>query len=256
MKFNKLLAAALVAASSASSMAAIITPGTGNGELTLVLWDSVDKVSYVKDLGVTLDAFDPLAALSFSLSDTSFASFLTAANATAGGVSFAVIGGDSIAAGGRRTFTTIDNVVTPLSGSLVVNANAYINAFQSANNLLGDHSTNTNGSSFALPSDGQAYALFGTGSNVGVPGLLNAATGWTTGNAIGVDAAFRGFNAASTTGTQAVQTTFAGLWSVTNAGGAFTANYTVAAVPEADGIAMALAGLGALGFVALRRRQN
>jgi MYXO-CTERM domain-containing protein len=43
---------------------------------------------------------------------------------------------------------------------------------------------------------------------------------------------------------------------VTNTGGAFTANYTVAAVPEADGIAMALAGLGALGFVALRRRQS
>ena len=256
MKLNKILAAALIAASSASSMAAIITPGTGNGELSLVLWDAVDKVSYTKDLGVTLDAFDPAAALSYSLNDTYFASFLAIANTTAGGISFAVIGGDSVAAGGRRVFTTIDNTVTPLSGSLTVSANSYINAFQFANNLLGDNQTNTNGSSFALPADGQAYALFGIGSNVGVPGLLNAATGWTTGNAIGTDAAFRGFNAASTGGTQAAQTTFAGVWNVVNTGGAFTANYSVAAVPEADGIAMALAGFGALGFVALRRRQS
>jgi hypothetical protein len=258
MKLNKILAAALVAASSASSMAAIIAPVSGNGELTLVMWDAVDKVSYVKDLGLTLDAFTAVSTNSISpyvLNDSFFASFLAIANTTTSDIRFAVVGGDNVNAGGRRIFTTIDNTVTPLTGSLNVSANNYLGNLQSAQNLpsaQGDHDTNLNGSSYAIVGDSVAnrYAL------PNIPTLQNALTGWTTGNVVGTDAQFRSFLNTTTTGTQATQTTFDGLWSVANIGGAATLSYTVAAVPEADGIAMALAGLGALGFVALRRRQS
>lgn len=256
MKLNKILAAALVAASSASSMAAIIAPVSGNGELTLVMWDAGDKVSYVKDLGIQLDSFDPTTSLSFALSDSFFASFLAIASTTTSDIQFAVVGGDNTAPGGRRIFTTIDNAVTPLSGSLNNSANNFLGNLQSAQNLpnvQGDHDTNVNGSSYAIvgdPTPGGRYAL------PNIPSLQNTATGWTTGNVIGTDSAFRSFLSLNTSGTQATQKTFDGLWSVVNTGGSFTANYTVAAVPEADGIAMALAGFGALGFVAFRRRQS
>jgi hypothetical protein len=252
MKLNKILAAALVAASSASSMAAIISNTPGNGELFLVMWDAVDKVSYTKDLGIQIDSFDPAGGLSFALNDTFFTSFLNIANTTTSDIKFAVIGGDNLTAGGKRVFTTVDNAVTPLTGSLNTSANNFLSTFISNTNLPsanGNHSTTLNGSSFAQEGV-NTYAL------PNVPSLQNAATGWTTGNVVGTDAAFRRFLSLNTSGTQATQTTFEGLWSVTNTGGAFTANYTVAAVPEADGIAMALAGLGALGFVALRRRQS
>lgn len=255
MKLNKILAAALIAASSASSMAAIIAPVSGNGELTLVMWDAGDKVSYVKDLGIQLDSFDPTTSLSFALSDTFFASFLTIANTTTSDIQFAVVGGDNLATGGRRIFTTIDNAVTPLTGSLNNSANNFLGNLQSAQNLpsaQGDHDTNLNGSSYAIVGDSVAnrYAL------PNIPSLQNTATGWTTGNVVGVDAQFRSFLSLNTSGTQATQRTFDGIWNVVNTGGAFTANYNVAAVPEADGIAMALAGFGALGFVVFRRRQS
>jgi hypothetical protein len=256
MKLNKILAAALVAASSVPAMAAIITPSpSGNGELTLVMWDAGDKVSYVKDLGIQLDSFNPATGLTFALSDTFFASFLAIASTTTSDIQFAVVGGDNVAAGGKRLFTTIDNTVTPLTGSLNTSANNWLGSFQAAQNLpstQGDHDTNLNGSSYSIVGDSVAnrYAL------PNITSLQNTATGWTTGNVVGTDAKFRSFLSLNTSGTQATQTTFDGVWSVVNSGGSFTANYTVAAVPEADGIAMALAGLGALGFVALRRRQS
>jgi hypothetical protein len=152
MKLNKILAAALVAASSASSMAAIISNTPGNGELFLVMWDAVDKVSYTKDLGIQIDSFDPAGGLSFALNDTFFTSFLNIANTTTSDIKFAVIGGDNLTAGGKRVFTTVDNAVTPLTGSLNTSANNFLSTFISNTNLPsanGNHSTTLNGSSFA-----------------------------------------------------------------------------------------------------------
>jgi hypothetical protein len=256
MKLNKILAAALVAASSASSMAAIINGQTsGNGELMLVMWDAGDKVSYVKDLGIQIDSFVPSAGLSFALSDTFFTSFLNVANTTSSDIRFAVVGGDGF--GARRLFSTFDpasvDLTTPLSGSLNTSANNYLNTFVSALNLAspnGDHSTNVNGTSFAIEGEGNRYAL------PNMPTLQSAFIASTTGAVVGTNAGFKSFASSNASGTQATKILFDGVWSVTNNAGAFTANYTVAAVPEADGIAMALAGLGALGFVALRRRQS
>ena len=253
MKLNKILAAGLIAASSASSMAAIIVPATGNSELVLLLWDSTAKVSYVKDLGIQIDSFDPTASLSFVVNDTYFTSFLNIANAvTVDDFTFSVLGGDNLAAGGKRLFSTSNNPVTVLSGSQNTNSNNFIGDMTAKQNIgpspKGDHSATLNGSSYAV--EGEVAYVGALGQNLG------NTNPWLSGNVIGTDSTFRSFTSANTSGTQATQVLFDGIWSFKNTNGVYTAEYNVAAIPEGDGIAMGLAGLGALGFVALRRRQS
>lgn len=255
MKLNKILAAALIAASSASSMAAIDSGFvSGNGELMLVLWNPTNQVSYVKDLGITMNSFNgTVDSAVYTLSDSFFASFLSIAT-TAADTRFAVVAGDNLSP--RRIFTTIDTAgSTPLSGQGNINANAWLDGFVSANNVntyaKGDHGTNANGSSYAQPGDLKAYAV------TDIARMQNSAQAWSNSNFVGTDAAFRSLtNTGTTGGNAAIQATFDGVWKVQNNAGVYSANYSVAAVPEADGIAMGLAGLGALGFVAFRRRQN
>lgn len=256
MKLNKILVAALIAASSASSMAAITSGlNTGNGELMLVLWNPTDKVSYVKDLGILMDSFNgTVDSAVYSLNDSFFASFLAVAT-TAADTRFAVVASEGLSP--RRVFTTIDTSATtstPMNGSGNVVANNWLDGFIAANNVntyaRGDHGTNPsgNGSSWAQLENGNAYAV------TNIARMQNASQAWTNSNFVGTDAVFRSLtNTSNAGGNQAIQSTFEGVWKVQNNAGVYSAVY---AVPEADGIAMALAGLGALGFVALRRRQN
>ena len=256
MKLNQILAAALVAVSAVPATAAILPGGTGNGELFLVVWDEGDKVSYVKDLGVTLDAFNGNADLSYALSDANFAGFLGVANTTATDIKFAVIGSDSI--GQKRLFTTVDSVVTPYNNGNLTSGTGYLNAFTNNQVTVSAHTTHAgpgsvNGTSYDVAPN-EAY--FGT--QAGSTFLNSIVSGnWTNSVLVGTAAVFRSFSTVGTAGgTQTLKTDFAGLWNVTQNNGAWTAAYSVAAVPEADGIAMALAGFGALGFLSLRRRQD
>ncbi len=255
MKLNQILAAALVAVSAAPAMASIALGNTGNGELFLVVWDEGDKVSYVKDLGVTLNDFNGAGSLSYALSDANFAGFLGVANTTATDIKFAVIGSDS--AGTKRLFTTVDSVVTPYNNGNLTSGTGYLNAF--ANNQVTVSANTTHAGPAAV--NGTSYdvnpneAYFGT--QFGSTFLNSAQGGWTNSVLVGTAAVFRSFSTVGTAGgTQTLKTDFAGLWNVTQSNGAWTAAYSVAAVPEADGIVMALAGFGALGFLSLRRRQG
>ena len=255
MKLNQILAAALVAVSAVPATAAILPGGTGNGELFLVVWDEGDKVSYVKDFGVTLDAFNGNADLNYALNDANFAGFLAVANTTATDIKFAVIGSDS--AGTKRIFTTVDSAVTPYNNGRLTSGTGYLNAFTQNQVTVSANTTHAgpgsvNGTSYDVAPNN---AYFGTqfGST-----FLNSAEGtWTNSVLVGTAAVFRSFSSVGTAGgTQTLKSDFAGVWNVTQNNGAWTAAYSVAAVPEADGIAMALAGFGALGFLSLRRRQG
>ena len=255
MKLNQILVAALVAASAVPAMASIQLGNTGNGELFLVVWDEGDKVSYVKDLGVTLDAFNPNANLSYALSDANFAGFLGVSNTTATDIKFAVIGSDS--AGTKRLFSTVDSVDTPYSNGNLTSGTGYLNTFANNQVTVSQHTTHegsaaVNGTSYDVAPNG---AYFGTQSG---STFLNSIQGtWTNSVLVGTSAVFRSFNSIGTGGiTQTVKSDFAGVWNVTQSNGAYTAAYTVAAVPEADGLVMALAGFGAVGFLSLRRRQD
>lgn len=255
MRLNQILAAALVAASAAPAMASIALGNTGNGELFLVVWDEGDKVSYVKDLGVTLDAFNGNAGLSYALNDVNFAGFLGAANATATDIKFAVIGSDSI--GTKRLFTTVDSAVTSYSNANLTSGTGYLNTFANNQVTVSANTTHAgpasvNGTSYDVNPNG---AYFGT--QFGSTFLNSAQGGWTNSVLVGTAAVFRNFSSVgSSGGTQTLKTDFAGVWNVTQSNGAWTAAYSVAAVPEAEGIVMALAGFGALGLLSLRRRQG
>ena len=255
MKLNQILAAALVAVSAAPAMASIALGNTGNGELFLVVWDEGDKVSYIKDLGVTLDAFNGNADLSYALSDANFAGFLSVANTTVTDLKFAVMGGDG--AGIKRIFTTVDSAITPYNNGNLTSGTGYLDTFANNQVTVSANTTHTgpaavNGTSYDVAPNG---AYFGT--QFGSTFLNSAQGGWTNSVLVGTAAVFRSFQTVGTAGgNQTLKTNFAGLWNVTQNNGAWTAAYSVAAVPEADGIVMALAGFGALGFLSLRRRQG
>jgi hypothetical protein len=257
MKLNQILAAALVAVSAVPAMARIDTPSLGNGELFLVIWDGVDKVSYTKDLGITMNAFNGSAPLSFNISDQYFTGFLGIAGATTPNFSdlkYAVLAGDAVGGltGPKRLFTTLDSTPTPLSNQQLTNTQGFLNNYtnsQSAS-VNGNHGTDVavNGSSYATAGQTDYFLPVG-------PSLIGGIN-WGNSNLVGTSAVFRSFSGPGAGGSQAVQKDFAGLWNVTQSNGAWTAAYSVAAVPEADGIVMALAGFGVLGFVSLRRRQD
>lgn len=255
MKLNQILVAALVAASAVPAMASIKLGNTGDGELFLVVWDEGDKVSYIKDLGVTLNDFNGSANLSYALNDANFAGFLGVANKTATDIRFAVIGSDSI--GTKRLFTTVDSAVTLYNNGNLTSGSGFLNTF--ANNQVTVSANTTHAGPAAV--NGTSYdvdpneAYFGTLSGSTFQNSIVA--GWTNNVLVGTSAVFRSFSSVGTSGgTQTLKSDFAGLWNVTQNNGAWTAAYSVAAVPEADGIAMALAGFGALGFLSLRRRQG
>ena len=254
LKLNQILVAALVAAAAVPAMASIKLGNTGDGELFLVVWDEGDKVSYVKDLGVTLDAFNGNAGLNYALSDANFAGFLGVANTTATDIKFAVIGSDS--AGTKRIFTTVDSVDTPYNNGNLTSGTGYLNTFANNQVTVSANTTHAgpasvNGTSYDVAPNG---AYFGTQSG---STFLNSIQGtWTNSVLVGTAAVFRSFSTFGGTagGNPTLKTDFAGVWNVTQNNGAWTAAYSVAAVPEADGIVMALAGFGAVGFLSLRRR--
>lgn len=257
LKLNQILVAALVAAAAVPAMASIKLGNTGDGELFLVVWDEGDKVSYVKDLGVTLNAFNGSAGLSYALSDANFAGFLGVANTTPTDIKFAVIGSDSV--GQKRIFTTVDSVDTPYNNGNLTSGTGYLNAFANNQVTVSAHTTHAgpasvNGTSYDVAPN---FAYFGTqnGST-----FLNSIQGtWTNSVLVGTAAVFRSFasfGSGTGGGDPTIKTDFAGVWNVTQSNGAWTAAYSVAAVPEADGLVMALAGFGAVGFLSLRRRQD
>ncbi len=262
MKLKQIVAAALVAAASVPAMASIGAPLTGNGELFLVVWDQADAVSYTKDLGILMDDFlaNSTTDRSFALNDAFFTAFLGVAGTTPSDLKFAVIAGDSV--GTRRIYTTIDQDVTAYNNGNITSGVAYLNNYTS-NQVTTSANTNHAG---AVSINGTSYdvapnlAYFGAQFGSTFQGTSNTANGgapWSNSVLVGTTAKFRSFSSQGTAGgTQTPQTTFDGLWSVTNVGGQYTASYSVAAVPEAEGIAMALAGFGALGFMARRRRAN
>lgn len=256
MKLNQILAAALVAAASVPAVASIGLPTTGNGELFLVVWDQVDQVSYVKDLGIAMDSFNGNAGLSFALDDANFLGFLGVAGTTVSDLKFSVIGGD--AAGTKRLFSTIDSATTLLNNGGMNGGTSYIGLFTNNQVTVSANTTHAgtvavNGTSYDVAPNGAYFGAMGTLASGST--LNNNISGWSNANLVGTDAAFRSFSSVGTSsGTQTTQTTFAGVWSVTQTAGAYSATYNVAAVPEADGILMALAGFGAIGFVSRRRR--
>jgi hypothetical protein len=101
-KLKMLAAAIAVAASTGSAQAAIATFASGNGEMFLNVRDNVNGLSYVRDLGIFLDNFQP-GSESFTpvAPDATLTSFLSGKPSNT--LEWSVLAGDAIGGNQRRS---------------------------------------------------------------------------------------------------------------------------------------------------------
>jgi len=278
MKLKK-LAAALLLAGAGSSFAAIAPGATGDGELFVVIQDSVAQISYTLDLGIRMADFLVNGQLdsgysfmqNLDLGDGQFASFLSSTSAA--NYRYAVLAVDSsgpVTASGQRLLTTAEAGTTDATIQSTLNANlrAGIGAssmtnFLNAVNSSGTHQpfsdfTINGASTNSITDSGVGY--FGEAGGTG-PRLQANALPFNITNLIGVSSFFyllASQNSSGVIGTAGFDlfnnAGNTGSFLLSSGGPGYSLSYSIAAIPEPTGISLLLAGVGALGFVARRRR--
>ncbi len=261
LKYLATAAAAMIAASPA--FAFLSGPDDGNAEVFLTVWSATAasggtgniNSSYTLDLGVSL--LDMIANKNVNNyinvllgSDSLFNTFISTVNTTTpGALQF------NVTAATRAGLDTPTNVfLSTVAGPTLGNINNLalesaldqVALFVDGVNGVGTHGTQTNGSSVAT--SGNAYFMTNN-SNIWVNTTpLNSKAAGT--NAVFGSYTQNGFGQSLTTTSQFAGTFFFGQ-STPNV---YSLQYQVAAVPEPTGYALALAGLGLIGFVGARRK--
>jgi len=279
----KLLAAAVALASANGAFAAIGASGTGNGELFLSVYDASKSISYVRDLGITMDSF--LSGGAVAPVNTSPLAFNSAATPAIGAGNVTSNAGYSLtfaadalllnnlgtggllssgavwnigAMDGTGTQRYMTTVATGTAATTISNTdNTQLKAYKGTGdvylggvNLLGTQ-TSANGSSTAIPTDLTAYFPAGQyGANWGGKSAFS-----TVGN-VGQSLDFYMLSTVGTgTKTKVLVSQYSNLqgaaqWNLASNG---NLTYTATApVPEADTWAMFGVGLLAIG-AAVRR---
>jgi len=263
LKYLATAAAAMIAASPA--FAVLKGPDDGGAELFLTVWSATAALggtgninsSYTLDLGVSL--LDMIANNSVNNyinvllgSDSLFNTFISTVNTTtAGALQFNVTAASRGYVGlDTPTNVLLSTVAGPTLGT-VTNLQSgialdQIALFADGVNGIGSHGTQANGSSVAT--SGNAYFMANQSNNWQSSTPLNS-------KAVGTNAVFgsytqNGFGQSATTTSVFPGTFFFGQ-STPNV---YSLQYQVAAVPEPTGYALALAGLGLIGFVGARRK--
>jgi len=269
MKFKlKYLVAALGLVASVPSFATIADPTTpaGGGELFLVVWEQgvVGKTdqSFTLDTGITYANFLAGASSSQTLADilstdTTFQAFL--ASSSLSDLQYAVIGGTTVLSP-VTLLTTVhagDEAQVALgTNNQITGALNQLPTFLNAVNTTGTHpgGVAVNGES-SNPTGSSAYFM-----DVNNPlQYFNLAFGGTFSNSnlIGVSSEFTTLAKVAGFGTKpGNEVVLPGIVNFAQVGNDYVLSYTVAAVPEPTGLGMALAGLGMLGFIGLRRKQG
>jgi hypothetical protein len=164
MKFKLKAAVAALAMVAAGGANAAINPGLNeSGELYFSVFDSVNQISYTRDLGVTVSDFlaDPTAPMSFA-ADATLSSFITTANASGSSLVWNLMGALDTDFGTPSDYPVYGLYSTSKSGDASVAA------------------TNWNQMSGAL----QSVAAYANGTNGGLTSYAaNDSTTWTDGSA-------------------------------------------------------------------------
>ncbi|WP_047533412.1 PEP-CTERM sorting domain-containing protein [Methylotenera sp. N17] len=273
MKFQlKALAAAMVLAAAVPAQAAIDFASTGNSSLSLAVFDSVNNVSALFDLGKSYSDFSVIGSsfadsnidalgtnLSWNLTggdySTAWNTFLSSANIA--NLQFAVIAADNnagTAAGNKGIISTLNAETVTSVNNLVLLAqlagwDTYLAAGQTDNGTIyQNHLLVDNGASVGNSGKANTLGYFGQNKN-------NAAGGVSVGNIGQSLAVYQQVSGPSTTSTGAF-TLFGNNATFTlGTNGVLTyATAPVVEVPEADTWAMMMLGLGFMGFVARRKQ--
>lgn len=259
----KHIAAAIAVAASAPAFASIAPPATTGSELFLVVWEQnanggKPDTSFTFDTGITYASFMASASTSsiwatFTSSNTDFFNFL--AGADLGSLQYAVIGGKSPSPGTLLSTVHVgdESLVSQGTNSQISTALAQITTYLSDVNVTGNHASVANGQSVNASGD-PAYFQDANRPMYNFNGTFVTAP-WSNSNALGTAAEFTSL--ARVTGSPGLagrETILPGVVNFAQVGGNYVLSYTVAAVPEASSLGMALAGLGVLGFMGVRRR--
>lgn len=257
----KLIAAAAALALSGAANAAIDTGTDGSGDFFLTMWDGAQ--SYTVDLNLQMSDFTSGVAapgsFSFSLnlaSDAVFAAFISTAN-----LANMVWNLTAVESQGARTLI---QTYTDLPASGIPNGDARtmvsgVQAFASAVNAGITAQGNTDSAVFNAGEVGYANNPTGVGrfgnNNAGLLNFNNAGSFANNSYAAGLNLVSM---AIATTGiAPAIYSPLADAGTALRAyiGPDYTLHIT-AAVPEPETYAMLLAGLGLMGAIARRRRQQ
>jgi len=262
LKYLATAAAAMIAASPA--FAVLNGPDAGGAELFLTVWSanaasggtgSNTNISYTMDLGVSLldmianKGVNNYVNQNVSL-DSTFTSFITGLNASSlAGLQFNVA---AATRGGLDTPT--DVMVSTVAGSTMGTLNNdklsftldQVLVYVGGVNSDGNHSTAANGSSTST--SGDSYFMTALSNTWFSNAPLNS-------KAVGTNATFGSYTQNAYGQTPTTTSVFAGTFFFgQSAPNVYALQYQVAAVPEPTGYALALAGLGLIGFVGARRK--
>jgi len=257
----KLIAAAIGLIVSAGSQAASIVPPTAatGSDMLLSVWEQgvsgVPDQSFTIDTGMTMSAFlaSPTSlSLTLLSSDTTWTNFLATSNDAA--LQWALLGSGKVTSpnvpvdGAGKQPSIISTITVGNEALAAQQQTATIGAANTQNSTF---INNLNILSNPTESVNQ------TGTNQYFQTLQLSSwnqQAWNNSNLIGTSAAIEQATNSKFSTDIGYINVLPGTVNFAQSGSNYVLNYTVAAVPEAPGFAMLLAGFGLMGFVALRRK--